>query len=117
VFAELRFPIDATYECQTVKQHEVGTHIAKGKDFPEKWVFLAWIDGGTTKDEKLKISQDGMSVSTKLLSNKKRIIESGLAFGSPLKMTITDIMKNRIGALLCFAPAMNGNGGILSEER
>ena len=117
VFAELGFPIDATYECQTLKQHkEVGTLIAKEKDFPDEWVFLAWVDGGTTKDKKLRISQDGVSVSTKLLSNKKRVIESGSAFGKPLKMKITDVMKNRIGTLLCFTPAMNGNGGILSEE-
>lgn len=117
VFAELGIPIDATYECQTVKQHkEKGTLIAKDKDFTDNWVFLAWVDGGTTKDKKLKISQDGVSVSTKLLSSKKRVIESGLAYGKPLKMKFTDIMKNRIGALLCFAPAMNGNGGILSEE-
>ena len=86
------FPPDLGFECWKKKQHEEAGTFVKEKDLPD-WCFLQ-----TEPKRQLCISMDGKNVNTLFLVRKRRVLETETAFGKPLKMTILDSTKEKVGS-------------------
>lgn len=88
------FPPDLGFESWKKKQHEEAGTFVKEKDLPD-WCFLQ-----TEPKRQLCVSMDGKNVNTLFLVRKRRVLETETAFGKPLKMTILDSTKEKVGVRL-----------------
>ena len=86
------FPPDLGFESWKKKQHEEAGTFVKEKDLPD-WCFLQ-----TEPKRQLCVSMDGKNVNTLFLVRKRRVLETETAFGKPLKMTILDSTKEKVGS-------------------
>ena len=92
----LGFPPDLGFESWKKKQHEEAGTFVKEKDLPA-WCFLQ-----TEPKRQLCISMDGKNVNTLFMVRKRRVLETEMAFGKPLKVS---------APFRCTRGAAAGEGG------